>query len=132
MRCRWQQHEAQSRRSGDFTKSADDKQKKTISPRPSLFFPLPFILFFCIGPGTGTTISYEIAFEGYTGAVETLVVDTAELVADSGAVVSAEVIVLEEGTEPLRGDFSLAFRGQETPALSYDVDADEVHLCAQF
>lgn len=79
--------------------------------------------------GAGTTTSYEITFEGYTGPVETLVVDTSELVADSGAVVSADVIVLEEGTEPLRGDFSLLFGGQETAALSFDVDADEVRLC---
>lgn len=78
------------------------------------------------GPGTGTTISFEITFEGYTGAVEVLVVDTTELDADSGTVISAEVISLQEGTEPLQGDFTLSFRGQETAALSYDADADEV------
>ncbi|CAN0156587.1 unnamed protein product, partial [Hapterophycus canaliculatus] len=75
---------------------------------------------------TGTIVSYEITFEGYAGAVEALVVDTTELVADSGAVVSAEVFVLEEGTEPLRGDFTLSFGGEETAALSYDVDATEM------
>lgn len=76
--------------------------------------------------GTGTTISYEITFDGYAGALELLVPDTSELVAESGAVVSAEVISLQEGTEPLRGDFTLSFRGAETVALSYDATADEV------
>lgn len=60
------------------------------------------------------------------GDVEPLVPDTSELVAESGAVVSSEVITLEEGTEPLRGDFTLSFRGQETTALSYNSTADEV------
>lgn len=76
--------------------------------------------------GTGTTISYEITFKEYVGEVEPLVPDTSELVASSGAVVATEVVVLEEGTEPLRGDFTLRFRGQGTPALNYSATADEV------
>lgn len=78
-------------------------------------------------------MSFEITFEGYTGAVEALVVDTTELDADSGTVVAAEVTSLQEGTEPLRGDFTLSFRGHETAALSYNADADEVKKkrCAQ-
>lgn len=68
----------------------------------------------------------EITFEGYSGAVEALVVDTNELTANSGAVVSAEVTTVQEGTEPLQGDFTLSFQGQETPALSFDADASEV------
>ncbi|CAM9800578.1 unnamed protein product [Ectocarpus sp. 6 AP-2014] len=80
--------------------------------------------------GTGTTITYEITFDGYTGAVEDLVLDTTELEADSGAVVSAEVITLQEGTEPLQGDFSLIYRGHETAALSYDADATEASRAA--
>lgn len=77
-------------------------------------------------PGTGTTISYEITFTRYTGPVDLLVVDTTELDPESGAIVSAEAISLQEGTEPLRGDFTLIFDGQETAALSYDATADEV------
>lgn len=76
--------------------------------------------------GTGTTISYEITFTGYTGSVEPLVADTSELDAETGAVISFEAVTLEEGTEPLRGDFTLGFQGQETAALSYDSTADEV------
>lgn len=71
-------------------------------------------------------ISFEISFDGYTGAIEALVVDTNELVADSETVVTAEVIDLQEGTEPLEGDFTLSFQGQETPALSLDANANEV------
>lgn len=82
--------------------------------------------------GTGTTISYEITFTGYTGPVDLLVVDTTELVPESGAIVFAEVISLQEGTEPLRGDFTLIFRGQETAALSYDATADEVMMFSFF
>lgn len=77
--------------------------------------------------GTGT-ISLAITFEGYTGAVEALVVDTNQLVAASGAVVSAEVAIRQEGAEPLRGDFTLSFQGHETPALSYNADDIEVRL----
>lgn len=77
-------------------------------------------------PGTGTAISYEITFTGYTGPIELLVADTSELDAETGAVVSFEAVTLEEGTEPLRGDFTLSFQGQETAALSYDSTADEV------
>lgn len=55
-------------------------------------------------------------------------VDTTELDPESGAIVSAEVISLQEGTEPLRGDFTLIFQGQETAALSYDATADEVTM----
>lgn len=86
--------------------------------------------FLVVLPGTGTTITYEITFDGYTGAVEDLVVDTTELEAGSGAVVSAEVITLQEGTEPLRGDFSLIYGGHETTALSYDADATEASRTA--
>lgn len=74
---------------------------------------------------TGTT-SFEITFEGYSGDVEALVVDTNQLTADSETVVSAEVTIVQEGTEPLLGDFTLGFQGQETPALSADASADEV------
>lgn len=76
--------------------------------------------------GTGTTISYEVTFTGYTGPVELLVADTSELDAETGAIVSFEAVKFEEGTEPLRGDFTLSFQGQETVALSYDSTADEV------
>lgn len=76
--------------------------------------------------GSGAVISYEITFDGYIGAVEPLVPDTSELVAQSGTVVSSEVVTLQEGTEPLRGDFTLRFRGQGTPALSYTSTANEV------
>lgn len=76
--------------------------------------------------GTGTTVAYEITFGAYTGLVQPIVADTSELVAESGAVVVADIVTLEEGTEPLRGDFTLAFRGQETPSMSYDVAADQV------
>lgn len=76
--------------------------------------------------GTGTTTSYKIVFDDYNGLVEPLVPDTTELVAESGAVVSSEVVTVEEGMEPLRGDFTLSFRGQHTPALSYNSTADEV------
>lgn len=55
--------------------------------------------------------------------------DTTELDAESGAIVSAEAVSLQEGTEPLRGDFTLFFQGQETAALSYDATADEVTMC---
>lgn len=72
--------------------------------------------------------SFVITFDGYTGAVEALVVDTNELTADSGAVVTAEVNTLQEGTEPLEGDFTLSFQGQETPALGLDATANEVPL----
>lgn len=71
-------------------------------------------------------MSYEITFSGYTGAVDPLVPDTSELVAESGTVVSAEVIELEKGTEPLRGDFTIRFRGQATVHLSYDSSAEQV------
>lgn len=71
-------------------------------------------------------ISFEITFQGYTGAVEALVVDTNELTAASGTVVSAEVTTLQEGTEALEGDFTLSFQGQETPAISLDASANEV------
>lgn len=71
-------------------------------------------------------MSFEITFDGYVGAVEALVVDTNDLTADSGTVVSAVVTLLEEGTEPLRGDFTLSFQGYETSALSYDSNANEV------
>lgn len=76
--------------------------------------------------GTGTAISYEITFSVYTGAIAPLVPDISELVAESGTVVSAEVIELEEGTEPLRGDFTIRFRGQETAHLRYDSSAEQV------
>lgn len=58
-----------------------------------------------------------------------MVPDTSELDAESGAMVSAEVVTLQEGTEPLRGDFTLIFDGEETSALSHDASADEVILC---
>lgn len=64
-------------------------------------------------------------FDGYSGLVEPLVPDTTELLAESGAVISSEVVTADEGTEPLRGDFTLSFRGQHTPALSYNSTADE-------
>lgn len=76
--------------------------------------------------GTGTTVSYEITFDDYIGVVEPLVPDTTELVAQSGEVISSEVITDQEGTEPLRGDFTLSFRGHRTPALSYNTTAEEV------
>lgn len=76
--------------------------------------------------GAGTIVSYEITFDDYIGVVEPLVPDTTELVAQSGEVISSEVITLLEGTEPLRGDFTLSFRGHHTPALSYNTTAEEV------
>lgn len=65
------------------------------------------------------------------GAVEPLVPDTSEVVASPGAVVSTEVTMIHEGTEPLRGDFTLGFRGQTTPALSFNATAEEVREIAQ-
>ena len=41
--------------------------------------------------------------------------------------VSAKVVELEKGTEPLRGDFTLSFRGQETVHLSYNSSAEQVN-----
>lgn len=79
-------------------------------------YPIP-------APVAGT---FEITFDGYTGAVEALVVDTNQLTAVLGTVVTAEVITVQEGTEPLLGDFTLSFRGQETPALSLDAADSEV------
>ena len=80
-------------------------------------------------PGAGTTVSYEITFTGYTGPIDLLVMDTSELDPESGDIVSAEAVSLQEGTEPLRGDFTLIFQGQETAALSYNATADEVTMC---
>lgn len=46
--------------------------------------------------------------------------------AESGSVVSVEVVILEEGTEPLRGDFTISFKGEETVALRHDSTDEEV------
>ena len=77
--------------------------------------------------------TFEITFDGYTGAVEALVVDTNQLTHVGGTVVTAEVVTVQEGTEPLEGDFTLSFQGQETPALSIAAPADEVrcHVLAK-
>lgn len=76
----------------------------------------------CVATGM---ISFAITFDGYTGAVEPLVVDTNELTAASGTV-TAEVATRQEGTETLRGDFTLSFQGQGTPALSINATDVEV------
>lgn len=48
--------------------------------------------------------------------------------AQSGAVITAEIVAEQEGTESLRGDFTLRFEEEGTPALSYNVTADEVGI----
>ncbi len=79
-----------------------------------------------VASGVGSK-TYSITFTDYVGNVLPLVVDATNLIPENLYTVSTSVLTVSQGTQPVRGRFSLSlYGGEHTKGLSYDATSDEM------